>query len=61
MGVPQPKSTHGFSPNFQDMFTEEDPELIRCFSFVYVFFFFGGGGGGGGGVSDNCFHGNTLS
>ena len=50
MGVPQPKSTHGFSPNFQDMFTEEDPELIRCFFLFMFFFFLGGGGGGGGGI-----------
>ena len=29
VGVPQPKPLHGFSPNFQDMFTPRDLQLIR--------------------------------
>ena len=34
MGVPQPKPMQGFTANFQNMFTQEDLELIS---------FFGGG------------------
>ena len=37
VGVSQPKLIHGFSPNFQGMFTQEDLELNR--------FLVGGGGG----------------
>ena len=29
VGVPQLKPMHGFSPNFQDMCTQEDLQLIR--------------------------------
>ena len=44
VGVPQPKPMHGFSPNFQDMFTQEDLELIM---FWGIF-------------GHNCCHGNSL-
>ena len=29
VGVPQTKSIHGFSPNFQSLFMQEDLELVR--------------------------------
>ena len=44
MGVPQPKPTYGHLPNFQDLLTQEDPELI---SFCDV-------------SSNNCCNGNTI-
>ena len=44
VGAPQPRPMHGFSPNFQGMFTKKHLELIK---------FWGVSG-------NNCCHGNNL-